>query len=363
MRVETLSDPSLCLTCGVSTLLSPLTSLAGGAVHDAASAVLDTFISALNSTAGWMVNHVVALATSVTGPTQVDLGSKSWFGLQSSVMLQIAGLILAPLLLAATIGAIVRQDLRRLGRVWGVGLPVAVFAGVLATRLASLALTATDAMCSMVLSSTNGQVRAHLSVLTTSMLIPGAPQLVAAFISLLLIAGAVLLWLELVMRAAAIYVALWFVPLALAAYVWPATASMAKRAVELLVALIVSKFVIVATLTLGVGALSAGPSADNAVIGSAILLLSAFAPFCLLRLSPIVETAAIAHLEGVARRPLQAAGRVASAVAAGPAHPAARLLMAARAGGAKGAPPPAAPVAAQRLAERRPDYAGVAQGE
>ena len=361
MRVEMLSDPSLCLTCGVSTLLSPITSLAGGAVHDAASAVLGTFVSALNSAAGWMVGHVVSLATTAGGPTQVDLGPKSWFGLQSPVMLQMAGLVLAPLLFAATFGAIMRQDLRRLGRVWGVGLPVAVLAGVLATRLASLALTVTDAMCSMVLSSTHGQVQSHLTVLTTSMLIPGAPQLVGAFISLLLIAGAVVLWLELVMRAAAIYVALWFVPLALAGYVWPATATMAKRAIELLVALILAKFVIVATLTLGVGALSSGPSADNAVIGSAILLLSAFAPFCLLRLAPIVETAAIAHLEGMSRRPFRAAGRVATAVAAGPTHPAARVLMAARAGRGQGAPPPAATVAAQRLTERRPDYAGAAQ--
>ena len=116
-------------------------------------------------------------------------------------------------------------------------------------------------------------------------------------------------------------------PLALACYVWPATAAIAKRTVELLAALILSKFVIVATLTLGVAALHGGPSPDNAVIGAAILLIAGFAPFCLLRLAPIVEAGAIAHLEGMSRRPLRAAGRAATTVAAGPAHPVVGLVL------------------------------------
>ena len=150
------------------------------------------------------------------------------------------------------------------------------------------------------------------------------------------------------MRAAAIYVAVFFMPLALACYVWPATAAIARRTVELLAALILSKFVIVATLTLGVAALHGGPSADNAVVGSAILLIAGFAPFCLLRLAPIVEAGAIVHLEGLARRPLRAVGRAATTVAAGPAHPVAGLVLAARAGSAR--PPAAAAVTAQWVA-------------
>jgi hypothetical protein len=135
-------------------------------------------------------------------------------------------------------------------------------------------------------------------------------------------------------RAAAIYVAVFFMPLALACYVWPATAAIARRTVELLAALILSKFVIVATLTLGVAALHGGPSADNAVVGSAILLIAGFAPFCLLRLAPIVEAGAT--------------------VAAGPAHPVAGLVLAARAGSAR--PPEAAAVTAQWVRERQADY-------
>jgi hypothetical protein len=352
MRVVDVGDPTLCLTCG-------LPSLFGGAVHDAAGAVLDTFISALNSAAAWMVGHVVDLVTTsqaITGPTQVQMGPGSWFFRQSGLMLQLGALVVAPLLFAATIGAVLRQDLRRLGRVWGVGLPVAILAGWLGTQLTSVALSATDALCAAVLATTGGKVHGDLKALTTAMVIPGAPQLVAAFISFLLIVGAILLWLELVLRAAAIYVAAWFMPLALAAYVWPSTAGIAKRTVELLVALILSKFVIVATLTLGVDALSAGPSADNAVIGSAILLLAAFAPFSLLRLAPIVEMGAIAHLEGMARRPARAATRAASTAAAAPGHPAIQLITSRMS--PEHRPPGTSSVGAHRLAERGPDYRG-----
>jgi hypothetical protein len=177
---------------------------------------------------------------------------------------------------------------------------------------------------------------------------------VAAVISFLLIVGSVLLWLELVVRAAAIYVAVFFMPLALACYIWPAATGIAKRSVELLVALVLSKFIIVATLTLGAAALQGGPSADNVVIGSAILLIAGFAPFCLLRLAPVVETGAIAHLEGLGRRPLRFASRAAGTAAAGPTNPVIGLVLASKSAAAR--PPGISAVLPQPLAARPADY-------
>src|SRR5262249_53184923 len=98
----------------------------------------------------------------------------------------------------------------------------------------------------------------------------------------------------------------------------------------------------------GAAAIRGGPSPDNAVIGSAILLIAAFAPFCLLRLAPVVEAGAIAHLEGLSRRPGRVAGRVASTAAAGPLHPGVGLLLSARSG--------AASVLPQPIAARRADF-------
>jgi hypothetical protein len=348
MITALVGGPSVCIPLPVISC-GRTASLASSLAHDAASAVLDAVTSDLVSASAWLVGHVIGL---VVGSGQVHLG-QLWFMKRSAVMLQLVEFVVAPLLCAATIGPVLRQDLRRLVRVWGVGLPVAVLVGLSGAQFTQLALAATDELCQVILGQSNAALGGSLQGLSTAMVVPGAPQLVAAVIAFLLIVGSVLLWLELVVRAAAIYVAVFFMPLALACFVWPATTAIAKRTVELLAALILSKFVIVATLTLGVAALHGGPSPDNAVIGSAILLIAAFAPFCLLRLAPIVEAGAIAHLEGMSHRPLRFASRAATTAAAGPAHPVVGMLLSSR---ASAAPPAASAVLPQHLAPRQADY-------
>jgi hypothetical protein len=268
-------------------------------------------------------------------------------------MRQLALIVVGPMLAAASIGPVLRQDLHRLGRVWGVGLPVAVVSGVAAAKLTQYGLSINDALCSVVLANGAGSVGKQLDVVGASSMIPGAPALVTLLISCLLILGALALWLELLVRAAAVYVAVFFLPLTLACYVWPATVSIAKRSVEILVALILSKFVIVAVLTLGLSAVS-HPSADSGLAGAVILLLAAFAPFVLLRLAPIVEVAAIAQLEGISRRPGHAASRAVGTAVAGPSHPLWQRLMASRSAQSK--PPGSESVAAQPVATRSADY-------
>ena len=54
-----------------------------------------------------------------------------------------------------------------------------------------------------------------------------------------------MVWVELLIRAAAVYVAVLFLPLALASLAWPAIAHWCRRLVDTLVALVLGKFVIV----------------------------------------------------------------------------------------------------------------------
>jgi hypothetical protein len=350
MTTITVGDPT---TCAVLYLCNPIPSVGGSVgsslAHDAATAVLTAVTSDLTSAASWLISHVVQL---VSGSSQVRL-DQPWFLDRTKVMLQLAEFVVLPLLFAASIGPVLRQDLRRLFRVWAVGLPVAIVIGLSVVELTQLAISALDALSNAIVGSSKVALDGELRGLAQALTMPGAPQLVAALISFLLIVGSVLLWMELVVRAAAIYVAVFFAPLALACYVWPATMSVAKRTIELLAALILSKFVIVATLTLGVAALRGAPSPDNVVIGAAILLLAGFAPFSLLRLVPVVEAGAIGHLEGLSRRPLRFTGRAATTVVTAPTNPMAGLLVA-RSGPSH--PPRAAPVAAQHVAERPADY-------
>src|ERR1700686_2206960 len=102
-----------------------------------------------------------------------------------------------------------------------------------------------------------------------------------------------------IIRDAAIYVCVFFLPLTFVAMIWPATSRWARRLVELLVAIILAKFVIVAILSLATAAIANtnlvqgdGNTFERMIAGSALLVLAAWSPFSLLRMIPMMEVAA-----------------------------------------------------------------------
>ena len=130
----------------------------------------------------------------------------------------------------------------------------------------------------------------------------GAVPLFGVFLGAIILAiGAFVLWLEMVIRDAAIYIALFFVPLTFVAMIWPATSRYARRLVEFLIAVILAKFVIVAIIGLAsaaitnagaTGAADDGQMFERMIAGAALLVLAAWSPFALLRLIPMMEIAA-----------------------------------------------------------------------
>jgi hypothetical protein len=120
----------------------------------------------------------------------------------------------------------------------------------------------------------------------------GSPFLIF-LLGLFTVAGALMLWIELLMREAAVYVIVLMLPLAFAALVWPARRIWAVRSLEVLAALILSKFAIVAVLSLGGLALGHSVHASFAgmLSGLVLLILGAFTPWALLRLLPLAELA------------------------------------------------------------------------
>jgi hypothetical protein len=82
-------------------------------------------------------------------------------------------------------------------------------------------------------------------------------------------------------------------PLAFSALVWPARRIWAARLVELLIALILSKFVIVAVLSLAGAALGqAGAGPSILLPAMALVFLATFSPWAVLRILPFAELAA-----------------------------------------------------------------------
>jgi len=244
----------------------------------------------------------------IIGTTTVDLGQKTWLSSVTKNMFSVEGLVVAPLLFAATIGAVLRQDMRRLGRAWGIYLPLSMLAGYAVVQLTNIGLDITDDISTAI----QYEVMPDLGpILVKAMTIGIASTInegaLSLLLSLLIIAGCLAIWLELIVRAAAIELAVFFMPLALAGLVWPATAHWAKRLIEVLVALLLMKPVIIGALCLGAGAVVDVSDPSTAVSGLAILLIAAFAPYALLKLVPMVGAPAIAHLDGLSRQPLRAA--------------------------------------------------------
>jgi hypothetical protein len=135
----------------------------------------------------------------------------------------------------------------------------------------------------------------------------------------LVVAAGCALWVEMLVREIAVYVVVAMLPLVFAGMVWPARRVWAVRAVELLIALILSKFAIVAVLALGGAALGtnfgAGPAAM--LVGLTLVTLAACSPWALLRLLPLHEmaSAAVGGLRQHGQADLRAYGRPALAVA------------------------------------------------
>ena len=242
-------------------------------------------------------------------------------------MTALAGVVILPLLLLSTIQAVLRKDPGQLVRSFLVQLPLALLLGVVAVQIVVLCLAATDAMSDAVAGGTGADVTSLLSGLTSGLAAAALDPTIASFVllllSLLIAVAAFVLWLELLIRAAAVYVAVLFLPLALATLVWPAISHWSRRLVETLAALILSKFVIVATLSLAAGAVSSGTagtgdhgSGFSAVLaGGALLVIATFVPFAILRMIPAFEAGAVGHLEGLRQRSTGAATRVAKTAA------------------------------------------------
>jgi hypothetical protein len=254
-------------------------------------------------------------AAGVIGATTGPRLDSAWFASEYWRVAGLAALLTLPFLFAAAVQAIFASDLALLARAVFCYLPLAILAIALATPLTMLLLAATDQMCTVVAApGSHGGAR----FLVDAAAFGGAASLsggafLAFAVGALTVAGALALAIEMLVREAAVYIVVLMLPLAFAAFVWPARRIWAIRTVELLVALILSKFAIVAVLSLAGAAFGAGGGAGpvRLLTAMALVVLAAFAPWGIVRMLPLTEMAA-----GAAREIRSAPGRAVTGTAA-----------------------------------------------
>jgi hypothetical protein len=297
-------------SCLGANLLSPVCQGLGGigkSIFGAgANAALDALSSWVASGASWLLGQVGA---ALDASTRVSLGAP-WFLVHYRSMEGILALLALPMLLASTIQALLQQRASILARAFLVQLPLAMLLAGAGVELATMALSVTDQLCQVASQASPGALGSLTGSLAASLTAssvatgPGMPSFVTMLCAALVAVAAIALWVELVLRAAAIYVVVLFLPLALACSIWPALSTWCRRLVETLAALIISKLVVIVVLEAAVGALGTAQDRGFATVitGIALLVLASLAPFSLLKLLPLFEASAAIHLEGLRQR-------------------------------------------------------------
>ncbi len=283
----------------------------GGASGIGAS-IVSAFFSVLASwfasAAAWLLGLVGVLLERTTTPPITT----PWFLAEERLLFEVAAPVALLALVAGILHALVHGALGELWRTVLLRLPIAVLLGAAGAGLVGLALGATDQLSAMLANGTGTSLTTSLHGLSIAVLaVADLPGAVAVVVAGLVIVASLVLWIELVVRAAAITIATAVLPLVLAASLWPPAGAWARRLFETLGALIVSKAVIVLVLSVALDAVAhAGEGPSTALTGGALLLLASFMPYVVLRLVPLAEAASISHLESIRHRAGAAAKRV-----------------------------------------------------
>jgi hypothetical protein len=284
------------VVCAGGVIVDEALDVAGDAVGAAGDAVMGGLTNWVAGGAAWLLERSARLLDRSTRPA---LGS-TWFQEQYRTMIGFAVALSLLFLLFALLHATLRQDPQALVRSALVALPMSLLLCFTAVTLVEGALAVTDWMSAAVLrrfERDTGEFFADVGeVLLPSSLsgspLPGFLLFLGALFTAL---ATFVVWLELIMREAAIYVAVAFMPLCFSAMVWERTAHWCRKLVELLIAIILAKLTIAVAIALAAGAMGNARNGEGGLTalmaGCAVMVIAALTPWLLLRLIPIAETA------------------------------------------------------------------------
>jgi hypothetical protein len=287
------SNPGQAVTSAVS-------GAAQNVVETAGDSALRSFTAAVAAAGKFFLEKVGGL---IHGTTSPDVVNADWFASQYRVMLALAVVIALPILLVSVAQSIVRADGMQAIRSAFVFLPLAAILSAVGPALAQMLINISDWMSAALGGNAAADAQkfmtdagSALATLGAGTVNPAAPVFGVLLGALVITLGALSIWLELLLRAAAIYISVLFLPLALAAMIWPAGWRWCRRLIEFLIAIIFAKVFIVAIINLAAAGLARGGLGDKfegVLAGGALLLMAAFTPIALLKLIPLAEAAVV----------------------------------------------------------------------
>ena len=297
-------------------ITTPFTAAAGWA--------WDTVVGGITD---WIIKGVLALLTAMWNfmdtASSPSLQSE-WFYSSESSPFRIAfgiGLsMVALLVLFALIRGVAAGSPGAIFRSVGHDLPIAIFAMVSLVTVAAAAIDLADGLSDFIWAQTRDDAITAMDNLGVT-LMTKIPTLhfLGIFVALVLMAAMLFMWVTLFVRESLIYlVVIYAVSFGLPAMIFPPLRDTSKKVLELLVALIIAKPVMILALSVGISALggvgATGEPGDGVgdnlarelgtlITGVITFGLAAFMPFLVWKLMPIVAAAVVA--QGIASAPMR----------------------------------------------------------
>lgn len=251
------------------------------------AAPFDWLASSMGSAAAWLFEAVwdafdTTTLVDVTDPGYIDV---------YNVLFGVAVFVTLVLFCLQLITGLVHRDPTALSRA-ALGLAKSVLGSFVLITITGLMLEITDQLTIGVVQASGNTMEGmgdRIALLTggltaISIGAPGAGAIVTIFLSALAISAAAIVWLSLLIRKALLLVAIVFGPIALAGATWDATKGWFTKWVAFVIALILSKLVLVVIFLVAVAQVSAPIDADLASIsdpiaGIVLMFIAAFAPY------------------------------------------------------------------------------------
>jgi type IV secretion system protein TrbL len=261
--------------------------VAGDAAGAVVTAPFDWLAQGMGGAAEWMFTSVWQVIDSTTF---VDVTSGQYTRVYN-IMFGIAVFVMLGFFMLQVIGGMIRRDPAALSRA-ALGLAKSVVGSFVALALLGTALEISDQLCIGIVNAagTNmNEMGDKVAVLaaglgTINLAAPGAGAILTIFLASLAIVGAMVVWISLLIRKALLLIAIVFAPVAFAGSSWDHTRSWVSRWATFVIAMILSKVVLVVIFLLATAQVSAPIDADlesvsQPMAGVVLMLMAGFAPY------------------------------------------------------------------------------------
>lgn len=272
-------------------VISNVCDAAGEAAATLVSAPFDWLASTMGQAAGWLIE---AMWTVFDTTTLVDVTTDGYLDVYN-LLFGIGVFIVALFFCFQLILGLIRREPAALSRA-ALGAAKAVLGSFVVITLTATALEIVDQLCIGIVQAageTTGTMGDKIALLTAGLTAinitaPGVGAIVTIFLAGLMICAVAIVWFSLLIRKALLLVAIVLAPVAFAGAAWDVTRSWIGKWAAFVVALIVSKLVLVVVFLIAITQISTPIEADLAAVtepisGIVLLFIAAFAPYMVYR--------------------------------------------------------------------------------